>query len=504
MTKSAKIFDLWDEQMKEFVSVAREVSRKRSEKFIPIKVNSFHSTIQERIQYIHQFRMQHQQLVTTIQKVVSADAVKSDEAGNSDDLGLSSIGALIEVNAAMNAIKSVDVMGVSAEGTLAWNVAEESYNEKISHIEHQIIARLCERLGASENAAEMFRIFSKFNALFIRPKIRGAIHEYQSQLLERVKDDIKKLHQKFVAKEANKEAMFLTNSRDVPSLSGSIIWAKGIERQLGEYMKKVEHVLGKGWEKYAQGEQLQKEEMSFTRQLDTKPIFAQWITEETGRKPVGGKIFTISRNKLRGNKLEMEINFDPKSISVFKDVRNLVWLGFAVPIHIQNAAKDSKRVYPFAVSLDETLRVYRKTLAKLERRSDICSLVATYQSSIQALYAKGVQLRWDYFIFEARGISSADNRQVAYVRELASAVTVFHEKTTIASQYCLEVERLISEMGTVPYEHQHFLKCLKEVQKCVDLLNYEFLSNMEEWAKNLEINIEAVLLKRLCTALKVC
>ena len=43
----------------------------------------------------------------------------------------------------------------------------------------------------------MFRIFSRFNALFVRPHIRGAIREYQTQLIQRVKDDIENLHEKF-------------------------------------------------------------------------------------------------------------------------------------------------------------------------------------------------------------------------------------------------------------------------------------------------------------------
>jgi dynein heavy chain 1 len=33
--------------------------------------------------------------------------------------------------------------------------------------------------------------------LFVRPHIRGAIREYQTQLIQRVKDDIEALHEKF-------------------------------------------------------------------------------------------------------------------------------------------------------------------------------------------------------------------------------------------------------------------------------------------------------------------
>ena len=36
----------------------------------------------------------------------------------------------------------------------------------------------------------MFRVFQIFNALFTRPRIRGAIQEYQIQLLIKVEKDI--------------------------------------------------------------------------------------------------------------------------------------------------------------------------------------------------------------------------------------------------------------------------------------------------------------------------
>lgn len=73
------------------------------------------------------------------------------------------------------------------------------YDERIDRVETQITARLRDQLGTAKNANEMFRIFSRFNALFVRPHIRGAIREYQTQLIQRVKDDIESLHEKFKA-----------------------------------------------------------------------------------------------------------------------------------------------------------------------------------------------------------------------------------------------------------------------------------------------------------------
>ena len=91
----------------------------------------------------------------------------------------------------------VDGLDISKEGTESWEAALRRYEERIDRVETRITARLRDQLGTAKNANEMFRIFSRFNALFIRPHIRGAIREYQTQLIQRVKDDIEALHEKF-------------------------------------------------------------------------------------------------------------------------------------------------------------------------------------------------------------------------------------------------------------------------------------------------------------------
>ena len=62
------------------------------------------------------------------------------------------------------------------EGSEIWAAAENAYNERVARVENQIIARLRDRLGTARNANEMFRVFSKFNALFVRPKVNHAFN----------------------------------------------------------------------------------------------------------------------------------------------------------------------------------------------------------------------------------------------------------------------------------------------------------------------------------------
>lgn len=165
--------------------------------------------------------------------------------------------------------------------------------------------------------------------------------------------------------------------RDLSPIAGAINWAKQIERQLNMYMKRVEDVLGKGWELYAEGAKLASESSSFRRKLDTRPIYEAWLHEINRRDlQISGRLFDVQRTRAAashpngmlvnghtdaevddGFVYSLAINFDAQIITLFKEVRNLLWLGFSVPHAIGNVAKDAKRVYPHAVSLVSHLYV---------------------------------------------------------------------------------------------------------------------------------------------------
>jgi hypothetical protein len=96
MMKLHAVFDCWQENVNEFISVGRDVTRKRLEPFIPVKVQSRHVLLQERILFIEGFRTQHEQLLQTIKKV------GNEELGNFED-----------VNSALDSIKSINWLDVT-------------------------------------------------------------------------------------------------------------------------------------------------------------------------------------------------------------------------------------------------------------------------------------------------------------------------------------------------------------------------------------------------------
>ncbi len=117
----------------------------------------------------------------------------------------------------------------------------------------------------------------------MRPHIRGAIREYQTQLIQRVKDDIEALQEKFKAQYIQSKCYRMSKIRDIPPVAGSIIWANQIERQLNMYMGRVEAVLGKGWETH--GQKLKADGDSFRLKLNTQELFENWSNKFSQKNP---------------------------------------------------------------------------------------------------------------------------------------------------------------------------------------------------------------------------
>ncbi|RFU30184.1 hypothetical protein B7463_g6181, partial [Scytalidium lignicola] len=522
MAAADEIWRTWDENVKEFTNVAREVTRRRNEKFIPIKIVPKHADLQARLKYVGTFRDNHEQLQRTIVNVLGPKSSSNSSADGTTVVLVEEMGdvdAVEEVQQAWAALNNVDLLDVTPEGTQIWVQAEMTYNERTSRVENSIIARLRDRLAtAKNNANEMFRVFSKFNALLVRPKIRGAIAEYQTTLIDSVKHDILGLHERFKHQYGHSEAHAMAQLRDLPPVSGAIIWARQIERQLDGYMKKVEDVLGHDWALHAEGQKLQSESNLFKKKLDTRPIFEAWLHDVQRRQiSISGRLFNINKVRAANYALELAVNFDPQVIALFKETRNLLWLNYAVPHQINNIAKEAKRVYPYAVSLMESVRTFSQTTRQISEMSDVAILLSGYQNNVQSLVTKGVPLRWESFVhsydihikqtsYLSNGIPDhtggrTESKHVQFVREFAASVSLLQNKTGTLATINNTVQKALTELENCPYESRAFQLRLETIQMAVDKLNLENYGNLAYWVREMNDRIKVTLLARLRQAI---
>ncbi|KAK3093975.1 hypothetical protein FSP39_022394 [Pinctada imbricata] len=504
-----EVFSTWDDEYDRLQGLLRDLVKKKREEHLRMvwRVNPAHKRLQARLDQMRKFRRQHEQLRQVIVRVLRPATSKSsvrattpgeesvevkaepmvDEAADAN--------AIEEVNLAYENVKEVDGLDVSKEGSDAWEAATKRYDERIDRVETRITARLRDQLGTAKNANEMFRIFSRFNALFVRPHIRGAIREYQTQLIQRVKDDIEALHEKFKVQYAQSKAARMSKVRDLPQVSGRIIWSRQIEHQLNALLHHVEDVLGKGWENHVEGQKLKADGESFRMKLNTQELFDDWSKKVQGRQlVVTGKIFSIqsfkSKQMGKGNVLKLCVNFQPEVITLSKEVRNLRWLSFRVPLAIVNKAHQANQLYPFAISLIESVRTYEKTLEKIEERPSIVLLVAGLRKEVQKLVEEGIILVWESYKLDP------------YVNRLADTEFNFQEKVDDLLGMEEEIELEVKALETCAYSNAVFREILTRIQKAVDNLSLHAYSNLPQWVARLDQRVEEKLAGRLEAGLK--
>ena len=124
-------------------------------------------------------------------------------------------------------------MDITKEGQEVWDTAKKAYELSTSKIESQLTALLKQKLEKTTTANEMFQVFNDYNQLLMRPKIKGTVAQYQSQLLIQVERDIDVLKKKLLNQERMDKTLNVT--RDIPEISEKIVWMNQLQTKLKFY-----------------------------------------------------------------------------------------------------------------------------------------------------------------------------------------------------------------------------------------------------------------------------
>ena len=71
--------------------------------------------------------------------------------------------------------------------------------------------------------------------------------------LETVRCDFQALQSRFKSKYQASQSFVMANVRDIPPVSGMVLWINQIRSQVGTYLSKIHNILGKDWAKRPDG-----------------------------------------------------------------------------------------------------------------------------------------------------------------------------------------------------------------------------------------------------------
>jgi dynein heavy chain 1, cytosolic len=377
------ILNLFDNTLRTFKdSLRNKHIHKTDRRAFENELDLVHSNVHARINEIVDQRRENEKLLEIVSSVFSQD---EGESRNRE--------AIKDIKEAYTVFLSINVLDMSIEGEKRWNKAKKEYNLKIDRVEEEITNEMRDKLASAKTTNDMFRTFSKFNALFSRPRIRGAIQEYQNQILSSIKKDVKNFRDRVLVKYNSSEVYKINKSMNFPTLSGLLMWYIQLERKLGQYLERIQSVLGAGWEKHVAGQQLKQPIDQISKVLtDLKNNeFKEWEERISKINNIGqSKIFKIVT---RGDgSLKMEVNLNERALSIVKEKNILKCLGFKLSYAFIMKTGDITLYYPRYTSLVDSLAIYTQVNSIITE--EIETLLASKRKRIHSNFKSAENLTW--------------------------------------------------------------------------------------------------------------
>lgn len=443
--------------------------------------NIMRNPLQERLTRIFTFRKHHHKFRQIIKKTLSNEA--SGDTNNLEEVALS------KINEAYQFFHGINVLDISKEGFALWDQTERTYNLKIDKVESQITSILKAKLSQAQNANEMFRVFQIFNALFTRPRISGAIQEYQIQLLVKVEKDIEVLKAKLLSNQNQEQHQSTTLNRikGFPDISNKIIWTKQIERRLGIYMKRVEDVLGTHWQDRHQGRRLKQIGDSFQQVLQGRQdhYLNTWQSEIQKINAANEKAKNIFSIEQRMDRYRFFLDFNTQLLHLPQELnQHKIMEDKRLPLSIHLKSQDVQNLYPIAMSLQESLRTFEYTESRVAQH--FAKLVAESRQQAQALMTRGLQIQW-----------KSDTTVERYAGELRSRVTEFEEAVNGVTEKIAQIDECLEELQTCQLDQELLAERIDKIQKIIDVFEIEGYSNLQTWVDELDKRIQDILINRL-------
>ena len=486
-----EVYSKWGENHTLTRKMLTEVGKRRNEKPVAIPQRADFDALQQRVHMILKFREQHEKLLNILSVVLK---------GTDGDF-------IVELNEGYQLVlrANSDVLDTSATGNATWASAMQLYEKKLEKVEDHVTRILEERLSKAKSADEMFRIFSAFNPLFFRPTIRNAVNSFRTTLVKNVREDVKRLQEKFRLRYDESQERVTADLRDIPPLSGRIIWARQIENQLSTLMARMRDVLGVGWEDHLEGKQLKQVCDELRNYLVTNQIYDEWLQKQLKAdtkksKAVKDFLLLVDEDPRSGQKY-LKINFDETQVVVFKEVKYLEWLlpnmavaHKTIPSSIKSRSAETYTRYPVALALQSVLSSFHQATAKINASNSM--LLTSHVQAVREVISEAIGgskrskwIKWD---------SPDTNEWVSY---LSTQVYALQERVDDVTEKLAQVNQLVDGLQSCPYQHDAMLALISDIQVIVDELPMRGLSHIAAWATQLDKRIEGIIKTRLKTAI---
>ncbi|CDK26410.1 unnamed protein product [Kuraishia capsulata CBS 1993] len=460
-----------DDWIKEFTQLCRELIRKRSEKYVSLRISSRVVEVQELAKSVINFRAEHQKSLELMQRA-------------SLELGHEDVNIEREITKIYVEMQEQDPFGKTSHSE--WENSLSLYSEKIESLEKILILGIKGLLSRARSSQEMFSVFQKCEFLLEKLSIRHALQEYQFQLLSILKQEVDTLRRSSIE---NKESQLLLLQREVPEAVKQILVASQVENHCDELQSRLSLVLGPQWESYPDGRKVVADLEILRGHFNSKSQFQKWCSERT---PTASDLslaedFILHIKKVDSS-FELYCPFDRKFLFLIDEIRALRALGFTIPTRISSIAADTKLIYPYHVSVLESLELFKSVTSDCLILGDLTVLLSHSVDGIYSTIQVLSEGKWNHI---GRAVELQSHSELKMLEELRTlkALDDFPvqirdhllkmEKLTLVADRVSSLHSQISQLNS--FTSQTLKAILSTLQDEINELYFEGFANIDEY-----------------------
>lgn len=364
------VVDIWDGILSDNNMQIREViRRKRAENVGFVSLNSSMNQLRDLLSKVMSFRLQHNKFKETLDKIGYEESV-NDEAFIYEPL---------------------KYFQFNEEFPDDWKRLKTTYNHRLSSLEDKLIG-ICEhKMYDFQDLDGKLAVFLKFKPLMdYYPRLRSAMGNHRQVLIDFVNQELGLIDDKLDSRRDVEQVLRL---RDLPPIASLATQGKTVENHLNTLRQQLELLIGSSWKDTPEG-------ISFLNKYET--ILSKFNT----KKELFGFLNHILQNKStalnvpvlkildNGGKYELFVNFDFSLGSIFKEVRNLVYMGYDIPNDVLKIARNYRLIYPHAIMLLEQIQTFLSVMKELPNRPHTGIILKSQIDHIWYLLQKTLDNSW--------------------------------------------------------------------------------------------------------------
>lgn len=506
-----KIFNLIDSNIKFMINLIRELLRKRQEKFIIVKINqdSFNE-LRDKIQYLMNFRLKHENLLTTLSNLLPSNIDFSNKI----------------IDTYNKVIIPINPLDLSNHGKLIWNQNENTYLECFNNLENLIIDKLNSIFNNCNNFNDFISIFNKFKKFNTINNSNNLLSLISDELKLKILSIVNKEFEKLVElnlKKQNQIVSFFNSKEFNDPIISKIIWNLSLTNKLNNYLIYLKLLLGSNWNKYSLGNKLDLEISSLIDNLNPDKIFNKWLDDLMSLSSKNNYKFNFSGPIIKiddqnSESLDLIVNFDSNLINLSNQLNHLSSFGFKIPVNLLIQFKKINRLHPFIVTLIEHIEILRTTSdIELEQTNygKKFGFLLEYQKQIILLHLKEVlSIDWIHIsqAYDLQNISNDSkendsidikNEDIIEIKSLNN-LTIFQDEiyklysqsNKILRFYQFLYNDKLPNLLTCDFSQSEINKVIDSIQAKIIKLSYENFNDFDKFIQIINGDIQNVLIEK--------